>query len=460
VGTIVLSGLGVQVFWRDAVSPVLETPLDPSYRIEASGQTENNNSLSYVLIVDCGSQGSRMHVIRIEAGQKFEDTAVEQVKPGISSFVDRPESAYLSLIPLLEFAEAKIPHALVKETSIFVFATGGVRNLADSEAAKILQAISYGISSNHHFLFESSHIREISGQIEGIFEWVAVNYLHGRLPLSCDDSPAVETLGILEMGGASVQFVYQSDYVSNSKSLNSSSQFLLKLNRCTSYHLLSSSYLNLGSRSARSRYEEMLLETGFDSMKIYDPCMLLGEEKASSTAKAVFSGIGNFTHCQQMIEALGLVSNPKSCADYDINASFHCNPDMLMMIPKTISDQNSSLAIIAIQEFYFTALALHEMALEQGSSSAFQAQYDDEQVVLLGELYCSQHYSDVSERNQNVHDLSLLCFRAGWISAVLKRIQASGADRILFSRTVNGAKISWALGAAILETLQISPIVV
>jgi Golgi nucleoside diphosphatase len=71
--------------------------------------------VSYAIVVDGGSSGSRVHVFSmyIRRGQmpalKAEE-GVLKVKPGLSSFRDDPTQAGASLQPLFTFAEKYVPH--------------------------------------------------------------------------------------------------------------------------------------------------------------------------------------------------------------------------------------------------------------------------------------------------------------------------------------------------------------
>ena len=87
----------------------------------------------FAVVFDAGSSGSRVHVLQfVKPGpglHRLEVEYFEQLKPGLSSYGDKAEAAADSLVPLLDFAIAKIPKSMIHNTPLIVRATAGLRML-------------------------------------------------------------------------------------------------------------------------------------------------------------------------------------------------------------------------------------------------------------------------------------------------------------------------------------------
>ena len=129
------------------------------------------------------------------------------------SLNESPEKALEYIRPLMEFASKHIPERYHKETPLYILATAGMRLLSKSEQAGILSHLKDGINSNYPFLFPDGNLEIISGRQEGIYQWLAINYVLGKLdyhiqkPSSMstqkDDSlKRPKTVGAIDMVGS------------------------------------------------------------------------------------------------------------------------------------------------------------------------------------------------------------------------------------------------------------------
>ncbi|VDN09835.1 unnamed protein product [Dibothriocephalus latus] len=135
-----------------------------------------------------------------------------------------------------------------------------------------------------------SDIRIISGDWEGRYAWISVNYLAKRLRDKTDQTPTpvLETVGALDLGGASTQisFALKPGTVDANLSEYKSQVSSLQLFGET-YHLYSSSFLCYGSEASRMRYLATLIENVTDPQSeiISSPCHLRGYEFNLTTEK-------------------------------------------------------------------------------------------------------------------------------------------------------------------------------
>eukprot|EP00899_Mesostigma_viride_P017052 jgi/Mesvir1/25348/Mv18525-RA.2 len=166
-------------------------------------------SVSFFLIIDAGSTGSRLHVFRFLPAYPMPrmqgPSDALKVNPGLSSYAGRPEAAGDSLMQLLRFAQEKVPTSAWATTPIFLMATAGLRLLDPIAQAGILESCRDLLESSP-FRFEAEWAQVIGGAQEGMYGWLATNYAYGTL---AHRDPR-RTVGVFELGGASAQVTFAS----------------------------------------------------------------------------------------------------------------------------------------------------------------------------------------------------------------------------------------------------------
>ncbi|TIB08740.1 hypothetical protein E3P89_02936 [Wallemia ichthyophaga] len=198
---------------------------------------------NYAIIIDAGSSGSRSQIYSWELGRRGDaqyahallpnvelglgrgapgDTLGDtpspsgwKVEPGLSALSPTASTLELYLRQLIQPALALLPPSARPTTPVYVLATAGMRLLAPQQAHALLSSADDALAAilPHHRAHLSSRI--ISGEEEGFFGWLAVNYLmdgfvdrHGRQPQL--QSPAhSHSWGFLDMGGASTQIAFE-----------------------------------------------------------------------------------------------------------------------------------------------------------------------------------------------------------------------------------------------------------
>ncbi|XP_053337084.1 ectonucleoside triphosphate diphosphohydrolase 2-like [Clarias gariepinus] len=173
----------------------------------------------YGIVLDAGSSHTAMFIYKWPADKQNDTGIVSQhsechVKGGgISSYMGKRGEAARSLELCMEKAMRDIPKARHPVTPLYLGATAGMRLLNISnpkESDGILKEVEEKLKS-YPFRFKGATI--LTGQEEGAYGWVTVNYLlenfikYGFVGHWL--SPGKETVGALDFGGASTQITFE-----------------------------------------------------------------------------------------------------------------------------------------------------------------------------------------------------------------------------------------------------------
>ncbi|KFW93101.1 Ectonucleoside triphosphate diphosphohydrolase 7, partial [Phalacrocorax carbo] len=133
------------------------------------------------------------------------------------------------------------------------------------------------------FLFSKSHAEVISGKQEGVYAWIGINFVLGRFDHEEEEDAVVtvalgdqgeslvrkRTVGILDMGGASLQIAYEvpeSGAFSSPQQEEAAKSLLAEFNLGCDvqhtghiYRVYVNTFLGFGGNFARQRYEELVL---------------------------------------------------------------------------------------------------------------------------------------------------------------------------------------------------------
>ncbi|PVU96692.1 hypothetical protein BB561_001019 [Smittium simulii] len=343
--------------------------------VKNAPKSSDDNNARYGIIIDSGSSQSRLMIYswtdvsytiksskltndlnklpEINLGVNQDKTTFShRISPGISTYGDKISSLNLEhLTPMLEFALKTIPKHKHKQTPIYLMATAGMRLLDIQIQNKILLKACEFFKKNSKFYIENckTHFRVITGEEEGAYGWISVNYLKtGFLPLinttnelseinqnspekniysetKIIDSntkkiaePISDTFGFLDMGGASTQIAFKlSSDISAEHSEEVTKTKLKKLNGDEiPIDLFVSTFLGYGTNEARRRYVELLTKespevTTFEYPVIADPCLPSGVFVQVKSNNYVLMGSGNLDHCIKQVSTL--LNKKKTC---------------------------------------------------------------------------------------------------------------------------------------------------
>ncbi|KAH8813618.1 nucleoside phosphatase family-domain-containing protein [Flagelloscypha sp. PMI_526] len=489
------------------------------------------------IVIDAGSSGSRLqiyswrspasviaesgknvpHILpQVEKGAREGEEWSIKIEPGISTFGDDPHGVTAYLRPLLDHAREQIPPSRQPDTPLFLLATAGMRLLESQKQAAILKETCTFLSLHSHFKIDApssdgpcgKSVQIITGEEEGLFGWIAVNYLMDGFGGS-REKPT--TFGFLDMGGASTQIAFEpaKEHQSTSQNLIPVSLRLLSGEEIV-HKVFVTTWLGYGTNKARERYvgktiNEFETSRSHDNHSdiVPDPCLpkdlLLTEqpfqtehvaEHNSKTHQLV--GTGSFEQC--MKKTAPLLNKGAPCPDV---------PCLMNGVHVPTIDFSVS-HFIGVSEYWYSSehvfglggaydfvqyeLAASEFCSQDWDSIMAKHTKDKAQKHLGGdgEVVKDGQVVEVGKWNDEVElsRLRMQCFKAAWIANVLhegigmprivdpggnstphgddvaEQADKKGLGRPTFQSvdTVHDIAISWTLGKMVLEASKEVPL--
>lgn len=236
----------------------------------------------YVLVVDCGSSGTRIYAYLWHPPKGTELPNLEEISPMVAGdkvprklgkgMYNRVETQpgldrYASQLrdigpkglgPLLDWARAVIPHEQQRHVPVFLFGTAGLRRLPVKDREAVMGEIDQVLGTSG-FRYQKGWARILDGMDEGMYGWVALNYLQGLLdnPDTAPTSGVGATLGALDLGGSSLQVsMLLSEKGASSADLDMRN---ISLGKLSHQPLLTHSFQNFGMNDAFDRSIALLL---------------------------------------------------------------------------------------------------------------------------------------------------------------------------------------------------------
>ncbi|KAL8680788.1 MAG: hypothetical protein Q9186_003076 [Xanthomendoza sp. 1 TL-2023] len=398
------------------------------------------------VILDAGSSGTRLHVykwldpasVRTGAGTdnlqslpelKTKKKWTKKIHPGVSTFGETPDRIGPDhLKELFHHALKIVPKDAVSETPIFLLATAGMRLLPDSQRSRLLAEMCSYARSQTRFLIPdcTTNFQVIPGSTEGLYGWVAANYLLGGFdtPNEHDHGKGHHTYGFLDMGGASAQIAFAPNVTEAERHANDLT--LLRLRTLdglpAEYRVFVTTWLEYGVNEARRRYVETLQKESdqSDAKVLKDPCLpkglttttkgdiLLPGSKTVGGKTPSLLGTGNFQDCLKKTYPL-----------LDKNAPCEDEPCLLhgIHVPAIDFDINH---FVGVSEYWHTTHEVFEMAHKE---KAYDFQTYQERV----EEFCSKDWNVLQdgikkhEWGEKVDKEKAIevCFKASWLISML-----------------------------------------
>ncbi|ACO70626.1 predicted protein [Micromonas commoda] len=178
-----------------------------------------NGEPRHVVVFDAGSTGNRVHVFEFDTtgdGPRLKQEVFHAAKPGLKERAKDPRAAAALLDPLVATAMRSVPARARKRTPLTLRATAGLRLLPEGPAAAdaIMDAVRSKLVRTGFDVNPSRDVSILSGGDEGLYGWVAVNYLLGRIGGGGGGGAGSEkktTVALADLGGGSAQLSYAVD---------------------------------------------------------------------------------------------------------------------------------------------------------------------------------------------------------------------------------------------------------
>lgn len=423
----------------------------------------------YGVILDAGSSGTRVHIYRwldeakakakADSKQlsslpklKTKKSWTKKIRPGVSTFGERPGLVGEDhLKELLDHALSVVPKNKVADTPLFLMATAGMRLLPEMQRHALLQEIcSYAQKTTDFSLPDCDlHIQVIPGETEGLYGWIAANYLLGGFdnPEQHDHSKGHHTYGFLDMGGASAQIAFAPNTTEAEKHANDLKLLRMRtLNgRSSEYKVFVATWLGFGVNEARHRYVTALEDSAGSAFvkELPDPCLpnglistldghIIDHATAEKTQEQYLVGQGNFAECVKA--AYPLLDKDAPCADF---------PCLLngQHVPAIDFDVNH---FVGVSEYWHTTHEVFEMSHKEKA-------YDFNTYQNRVNEFCSQDWTAIEKGISNhkygkkVDEKTAMevCFKASWLINVLHDgigIPRIGVEKTPTDSEFNGTK--------------------
>ena len=296
-----------------------------------------------------------------------------------------------------------------------------MRLLQNRERQLLLDQIcSYARASTGFLLPDcGAHIQVIPGVTEGLYGWIATNYLMGTFdsPIAHDHGKGHHTYGFLDMGGASAQIAFSPNATETEKHANDLT--LLRLRNIDGsvqeHRVFVTSWLEFGVHEARRRFVEALQAQMGDVAELPDPCLPLGlrttldGQMVPSAAVGTFLlGTGKFDECLRT--TFPLLDKNAPCSDA---------PCLLhgIHVPAIDFDVNH---FIGISEYWHTTHEIFEMGYKDKA-------YDFNTYQERVNTFCSQDWDSIEQgievqqwgKKVDRQKAYEVCFKASWIINML-----------------------------------------
>ncbi|XP_070706875.1 ectonucleoside triphosphate diphosphohydrolase 2 [Pempheris klunzingeri] len=405
----------------------------------------------YGIVLDAGSSHTALYIYKWPADKQNGTGVVTQhsechVKGGgISSYAGQQGAAAQSLEACLNQAVKDIPKERHQLTPVYLGATAGMRLLhisSPEQSVQILQEVGHKIQS-YPFSYQGAAI--LSGQEEGAYGWVTVNYLlENFIKYSFVGhwlSSGRPTVGALDLGGASTQITFATQAKVEDK------QDMIKLHLYgLEYSLYTHSFLCYGQDQALKRLLAHIVKSQGYPGSVTHPCYPAGHSrtlklnsifsspctekyKPSSyepQASLLVQGSGHYEHCLgNMSEIFSFDSCPFSQCSFD-----------------KVFQPNVTGSFMAFSAFYY----MHSFLLRiTGISVITPSQLEEASRTVCGMTF-DQMLLLAPEQESRLQDY---CASSVFVKILMMRgysFDEKTFPRISFQKKAGDTSVGWALG--------------
>ncbi|KAK7262803.1 hypothetical protein RJT34_30384 [Clitoria ternatea] len=436
----------------------------------------NQPSSKYYVVLDCGSTGTRVYVYKAEIQHK-DDTnlpiAIQslndglrkkrasgrayhrmETEPGLDKLLHNVSGLKTALKPLIKWAQKQIPQGSHKSTSLFLYATAGVRRLP-FEDSKWLLDNAWNVLKASPFVCQKDWVKIITGTEEAYLGWIALNYQSGILGIM----PKKPTFGALDLGGSSLQVTFEGD---RQQQLNNETSLFVRIGS-VNHHLTAYSLAGYGLNEAFDKSVARLFrKSGYNggdvtngNVEIKHPCLQSGykdrytcshclnveqgsespriggdrlDKKGELKAVVKLVGAPNWHECSALVKSAVNLSEWS-----DISPGIDCEVHPCALRDNLPQPRGHFYVISG----FFVVYRFFNLTSE--------ATLDD--VLEKGREFCEKRW-DVAKKSVAPQPfIEQYCFRAPYVASLLREGLHITDKHI----TVGSGSITWTLGVALLE---------
>uniref|UniRef100_A0AC34QC15 Apyrase n=1 Tax=Panagrolaimus sp. JU765 TaxID=591449 RepID=A0AC34QC15_9BILA len=424
-----------------------------------------NDVYGYGIIIDAGSTGSRLFLYRWKSIAPNElikiepvldennEPIVKKVSPGLSTFGAKPSEAPVYILPLIHYAYGYIPAEQRDSAAFYLFATAGMRLLPLEQQEAVIKSLQTGLPKLTKLTIVPENIKVIDGTWEGIYNWIAVNYILERfqtieekLPVSGKSRKS--TVGMIDMGGASTQIAFELPDDSFKSDVQVINLGAVDTDESFRYHIFVTTFLGFGVNEGAKKYENYLRKQVTESFNttteityVRDGCLPINLMKLVTNddgTQFLRKGTGEWDTCVRSIAKI-LTDEPPKCPPLK-----QCYFGGVVAPPV----QLSTIELYGFSEYWYSVedvLALGGVYNHSGFEERARG-------------FCSQRWPSIKARAKaqrypkaNEERLETQCFKSAWIHAILHDGFFVDENRHKFqsANKIHEQEVQWALGAMI-----------
>ncbi|POR39204.1 Guanosine diphosphatase [Tolypocladium paradoxum] len=439
-----------------------QVPSDSSYGTDRCTRSYSKDKpiVQYVLMVDAGSTGSRIHVYKfnncgpIPELEKEEFKMTEKSVGGLSKYGDDPIAAAKTLDPLMKVAMDNVPDKLKRCSPVAVKATAGLRLLGPDKSQAVLNEVRRHLEKDYPFPVvsaEQNGVAVMDGSDEGVYAWVTTNYLLGKIG-GPDKS---ETAAVFDLGGGSTQIVFEPTFKGAldggmpEKLAEGDHKYSLDFGG-QKFELYQHSHLGYGLMSARQAIHKMLVsevaskESGsaWMSKPIVHPCIPPG---MSTERKVEIDGqerTFNFTgpsqaapaQCRNLAEKILVKDKDCKLAPCSFNGVHQPS------LSKTFAKED-----VYIFSYFYD----RTKPLGMPDSFTIREMHDLAQTVCMGKDGWDV-FTSIPEAITELNDRPEHCLDLNFMMALLHTGYEMPIDReVKIAKKIKGNELGWCLGASL-----------
>lgn len=355
------------------------------------------------------------------------------------------------------WAESLVPRKMHGDTPIFVLATAGMRRIQRDDVFRVLEDVE-AVAKDHSFMFDKRWIRVLSGREEAYYGWVALNYKMG----SFDDDyhRGSSTLGLVDLGGSSLQIVVEIDRDTGDDVNAIRSEFGSIEHRIVAYSLPSFGLNEAFDRTVAMLRNNQRVESTRGVSELRHPCLMSTfVQNYTCNSCSGFHAVGTKNHSQSQkteLRSLSLVGNPdwEQCREIAVAAAMNLSDSQVSHQAVGANCEASLFSGIGTGALNLTAVA-HPMKRFHALSGFFfvynklnlSPRANLTTILESGKQICSNLWAGLSNISDHPKYAGQFCFRVAYMASLIEHGLCLGDVEMEFGP----GDVSWTLGAALVE---------